>query len=321
MTTERFFDHLLNSMFAQQHDKVKDSRGQREPLVTKIFDYIKHNVSKSVSVSASYDYASRRAAMAKLKNMTVQVGSPGFLLDRKYLKVMYNPLLVQKTDFFQNIQYGVMFLRKREELALVSPSEESRWLDLLNKDSASYSEAANKVIIPEVLLQKPLFHPGFPNSVNLGGLGVKISEAVIRGVVGYGLLFDTRGLLQWAGPGPDSGVMPGSGLSSNISDSIYAQPLSAFQSSSQCLARRFAGLGLDWRIGQRWSLIGQLDAHAAPADSAITALGDDAIWLTLGARWRFAERWALDLSFIEDVQVETAPDVTFQASLRYQLPD
>ena len=83
----------------------------------------------------------------------------------------------------------------------------------------------------------------------------------------------------------------------------------------------FAGLGLDWRIGQRWSLIGQLDAHAAPADSAITALGDDAIWLTLGARWRFAERWALDLSFIEDVQVETAPDVTFQASMRYQLPD
>ena len=245
VTTERFFDHLLNSMFAQQHDGTKDSRGQREPLVTKIFDYIKHNVAKSVSVSASYDYASRRAAMAKLKNMTVQVGSPGFLLDRKYLKVMYNPLLVQKTDFFQNIQYGVMFLRKREELALVSPSEESRWLDLLNKDSASYSEAANKVIIPEVLLQKPLFHPGFPNSVNLGGLGVKISEAVIRGVVGYGLLFDTRGLLQWAGPGPDSGVMPGSGLSSNISDSIYAQPLSAFQSSSQCLARRFAGLGLD----------------------------------------------------------------------------
>lgn len=83
----------------------------------------------------------------------------------------------------------------------------------------------------------------------------------------------------------------------------------------------FAGLSLDWQLGQRWSLIAQLDANAAPADSAVTALGDEAIWLTLGARWRFTEKWALDFSFIEDVQVETAPDVTFQASLRYRMGD
>ncbi len=79
----------------------------------------------------------------------------------------------------------------------------------------------------------------------------------------------------------------------------------------------FAGLSLDWILGERWSLLGQVDAHAAPMSSGISALGDDAIMLTLGARWRFAERWSLDLNFVEDVQVETAPDVTFQASLRY----
>ncbi len=79
----------------------------------------------------------------------------------------------------------------------------------------------------------------------------------------------------------------------------------------------FAGLGLDWKINPAWSLLGQLDAHAAPADSDIDALGESAIMLTIGGRWRFVEDWALDLSFIEDVQVETAPDVTFQASLRY----
>ena len=80
----------------------------------------------------------------------------------------------------------------------------------------------------------------------------------------------------------------------------------------------FLGLGVDWQLAQRWSLLAQVDANAAPADSAITALGDDAIWLTVGARWRFAQRWSLDVSVIEDVRVETAPDVTFQASLRYR---
>ena len=80
----------------------------------------------------------------------------------------------------------------------------------------------------------------------------------------------------------------------------------------------FLGVGVDWQVAQRWSLLAQLDAHAAPVDSAIAALGDDAVWLTVGARWRFARQWALDFSVIEDVRVETAPDVTFQASLRYR---
>ena len=53
-------------------------------------------------------------------------------------------------------------------------------------------------------------------------------------------------------------------------------------------------------------------------DSDIDALGTDAILLSLGARWRFAPNWALDLNFVEDAQVETGPDVTFQASLRYR---
>jgi hypothetical protein len=79
----------------------------------------------------------------------------------------------------------------------------------------------------------------------------------------------------------------------------------------------FAGLTVDWLISPAWSLIGQLDAHAAPTNSGIDGLGEDAIMLTVGGRWRFAERWAVDISVVEDIQVETAPDVTFQASLRY----
>ena len=35
----------------------------------------------------------------------------------------------------------------------------------------------------------------------------------------------------------------------------------------------FAGLALDWRLAERWSLIAQLDSHAAPMDSDITGRG------------------------------------------------
>ncbi len=79
----------------------------------------------------------------------------------------------------------------------------------------------------------------------------------------------------------------------------------------------FAGVALDWQLAQRWSLIAQLDGHAAPLDSSLTGVGEDAVLATLGARWYFAPHWSMDFNFVEDIRVETAPDVTFQASLRY----
>lgn len=80
----------------------------------------------------------------------------------------------------------------------------------------------------------------------------------------------------------------------------------------------FAGLSLDWRIAERWSLLAQLDSNAAPTDSQLTALGDTAVTFTAGARWRFATHWSVDVSLVEDIAVETAADVAFQASLRYR---
>jgi hypothetical protein len=80
----------------------------------------------------------------------------------------------------------------------------------------------------------------------------------------------------------------------------------------------FAGLAMDWRFAQNWSLIAQLDSHAAPLDSDLTGVGDDAIIGTLGTRWYFAQHWSVDVSVVEDIRVETAPDFTFQASLRYR---
>jgi hypothetical protein len=80
----------------------------------------------------------------------------------------------------------------------------------------------------------------------------------------------------------------------------------------------FAGMAMDWQFASKWSLLLQLDSHAAPLDSDITGVGDIAYMATLGTRWRFARRWALDFSVVEDIAVETAADVIFQASLAYR---
>ncbi len=252
-TTNRFFGHLLNSMFATTSatSKASDLR-QRNSIVKKLFDYVKHNVAKSISVSDAYDALARRAAINKLKNMTVQIGTPDFLKDRTYLKLLYSKLLVQKTDFFQNIQYGVMFLRKRQELALVSPAEETKWLDLLLKERrVSYSTAANKIVVPELMLQPPFFDPGFPNAVNLGGVGVRLSEAIIDGVIGFGLLFEPNGLLQFpslATPKVNSNdTTKVAASNSNFRPVAVSldKHLQSWRRSTKCLSESYSEAGID----------------------------------------------------------------------------
>ena len=79
----------------------------------------------------------------------------------------------------------------------------------------------------------------------------------------------------------------------------------------------FAGLAVDWKLTDRWSLLAQLDGHAGPLDSDLKQVGGEAYLATVGARWRFADSWSLEANIVEDIRVETAPDITFQASLRY----
>ena len=248
ITTERFFSYLITAMFAESVRKEAYSlNGEQQKVVKKyLFDYLKHNVAKSITLSDNYDYPTRRAAIDKLKNMTIQIGTPTFLLDRAYLKILYKDLLVQKTDFFQNILYGVIYLRKREENRLISPSEETRWLEAVNSNDVSYIPASNKVVVPETLLRPPLFHPGFPNSVNLGGLGFKVSKAMLKGVIGQGLLFDSSGrlLVQPELPGMEQAYHNGSSPLSPYSGSS-SDPRAVLHKDSLCLVSKYDQASID----------------------------------------------------------------------------
>lgn len=80
----------------------------------------------------------------------------------------------------------------------------------------------------------------------------------------------------------------------------------------------FTGLSAEWRLGDDWALIAQFDGHGAPSDSTLDALGDPAGMLSFGVRRQLDRQWAVDLSFAEDIIVESAPDIIFQASIHYR---
>jgi hypothetical protein len=80
----------------------------------------------------------------------------------------------------------------------------------------------------------------------------------------------------------------------------------------------FTGLSAEWLLNDRWSLIAQLDSHSALMKSNVDAVGDTAGMLSLGLRRQLGRQWALDVSFAEDIVVESAPDIIFQASLHFR---
>ena len=80
----------------------------------------------------------------------------------------------------------------------------------------------------------------------------------------------------------------------------------------------FGGLSAEWHFNQQWALIAQIDSHAALLDSSLDALGEPAAMLSLGLRRQFSRHWAVDISFAEDIVVESAPDIIFQASVHYR---
>jgi hypothetical protein len=80
----------------------------------------------------------------------------------------------------------------------------------------------------------------------------------------------------------------------------------------------YVSLGFGYRLGEVVDLRLQGAIRTAVYDSAVEVLGDPSGTLTFGAEFRLTRSMRLAIGISEDVKVRSAPDVTFQASLRYR---
>ena len=78
----------------------------------------------------------------------------------------------------------------------------------------------------------------------------------------------------------------------------------------------FARLAATRVLGSTWSLRAQLDAQSGHlAGSDIRFLGPS-LQLAVGAACRLTGRWHMEMGFVEDAAVNTAPDITFFLGIR-----
>jgi hypothetical protein len=121
------------------------------------------------------------------------------------------------------------------------------------------------------------------------------------------------------------------GIAGDRADSVGVAGLSTFYRLSAVFVSKpdvlgsryrevmgYASFGLGYALGSSVDLRVQGAIRTAAYDSEVEVLGDPSGTVNFGAIFRLSDRTRLAVGVGEDVLVRSAPDVTFQVSLRYQ---
>jgi hypothetical protein len=78
----------------------------------------------------------------------------------------------------------------------------------------------------------------------------------------------------------------------------------------------FGRMALSRSLGEAWSLRAQLDGQTRRVGDSHLRLTGPSLQLSLGATRRLWRQWRMELGFVEDAAVNTAPDITFFLGIR-----
>jgi len=90
------------------------------------------------------------------------------------------------------------------------------------------------------------------------------------------------------------------------------------QAPAQREAVLYGSVGVEARLGLRWSALVQLDAHTSMYDSALRELGDVGAGIGIGFRYGINASQALEFGFAEDFVVDSTPDIVARLAWRYR---
>lgn len=80
----------------------------------------------------------------------------------------------------------------------------------------------------------------------------------------------------------------------------------------------YGSIGIEARLGPRWSALAQLDAHSPMYKSDLRELGDVGTGLGVGFRLRIGARHALEFGIVEDIVIDSTPDIVGRVAWRYR---
>jgi len=147
---------------------------------------ISNGYRDAICRSNMFEATTKEAALQKLDNLTVLVGSPSKCRD-------YSTLKVDSTDLVGNAMRGAAFAWDYAFALVGRPVDREEWTMFPQTVNAAYHPLRNRIILPAAMLQPPLFGSKMAVAGEYGALGALVAHEM-------GHAFDDKGATtDWSG--------------------------------------------------------------------------------------------------------------------------
>jgi putative endopeptidase len=157
--------------------------------ITQLVDALEKAMGEDIQQLPWMTEATKKAALAKLKAITNNVGAPKKWRD-------YSGLTIARDDYFGNAVRAAEagYLQRIERIG--KPVDKAEWNMTTPTVNAFYNPQNNSINFPAGILQPPFFDPRRDIALNYGGAGMVIGHEMTHGFDDQGRKFDGDGNLR-----------------------------------------------------------------------------------------------------------------------------
>jgi putative endopeptidase len=157
--------------------------------ITQLVDALEKALGEDIRTLDWMTEDTKKAALAKLKAITNNVGSPKKWRD-------YSKLTITRDDFFGNGMRAAQTAYEQRIEKIGKPTDKTEWGMTTPTVNAFYSPQNNTINFPAGILQPPFFDPRRDIALNYGGAGMVIGHEMTHGFDDQGRKFDGDGNLR-----------------------------------------------------------------------------------------------------------------------------
>jgi endothelin-converting enzyme/putative endopeptidase len=239
-------DRVLGDVLGQKYIEAAfgaDAKAQ----ITQLVDALERSMGKDIETLPWMTDATKKAAIAKLKAITNNVGYPKKWRD-------YSKVAIGRDDFLGNSLRAAETLYQQRLEKIGQPTDKTEWTMTTPTVNAFYSPQNNSINFPAGILQSPFFDPQRDIALNYGGIGAVIGHEMTHGFDDQGRKFDADG---------------------NLRDWWTAQDGAEFEKRAACIADEYSGFTSvdDVKLNGRLTL-GENTADNGGVRIALMALQD-----------------------------------------------
>ncbi|XP_055904058.1 neprilysin-4-like [Eupeodes corollae] len=179
--------------------KYFDETSKNETI--KIINSLKETFDENLLELDWLDADTKSYASKKANAMRVAAGYPDYIRSEESLNILYKDINITEGTHFENCLSVTKHNWRKSRDRLFKPYDKNQWQMPPTIVNALYDFVANRILVLASILQPPIYHQYYPQSLNYGAMGMFMGHEIIHGFDDIGRQFDLEGNpLDWWTP-------------------------------------------------------------------------------------------------------------------------